>query len=112
QPPLQVTVSAEPIVIRDNKAVAVGLLIGEVLTASKGRGGRAVSLSINLARQDDKQLRLVMGVTGTLSPEGWEERGAQHFLEAFSRQMRGTLDIERNEAEVKVTLAFPYNNEL
>ncbi|KZD06344.1 histidine kinase dimerization/phosphoacceptor domain -containing protein [Oceanibaculum pacificum] len=111
QMPLTLDTASDPIVIRDNRAVAIGLLVGEIITLVRRGHSEPVAITVSLTRKSEQKLLLVFRVDGGIPPDSWRDYRERHFVEAIARQLRGELEVTQDRSALTLGIAFPYGVE-
>ena len=108
--PIAVTVNAEQILLRDDKAVSVGLIVNELVTNAfkyafpEDRGG---TVNVVLRHESDHTLKLVVEDDGEGCPEDAREGLGSRIVRLLAQQLGSTIRRERANPGCRVSLTIP-----
>jgi two-component system, sensor histidine kinase PdtaS len=107
--PIAVTVNAEQILLRDDKAVSVGLIVNELVTNAfkyafpEDRGG---TVNVVLRHESDHTLKLVVEDDGEGCPEDAREGLGSRIVRLLAQQLGSTIRRERANPGCRVSLTI------
>jgi len=108
--PIAVNVSAAQILLRDDRAVSVGLIVNELVTNAfkyafpDDRGG---SVNVILRRVSDGKLELVIDDNGKGCPEDAKEGLGSRIVRLLVQQLGGTMTRAAGNPGCRVSLTIP-----
>jgi len=108
--PIAVTVNAEQILLRDDKAVSVGLIVNELVTNafkyafSNDQGG---TVNVVLQQERDHMLKLVVEDDGKGCPEDLKEGLGSRIVRLLAQQLGSTITREPANPGCRVSLTIP-----
>jgi two-component sensor histidine kinase len=108
--PIAVNVSAEQILLRDDRAVAVGLVVNELVTNAfkyafpDDHGG---TVNVMLHRKGDGRLELVVEDDGKGCPEDAKEGLGSRIVRLLAQQLGSTIKREAANPGCRVLLMIP-----
>jgi two-component sensor histidine kinase len=108
--PIAVNVSAEQILLRDDRAVSVGLIVNELVTNAfkyafpDDRGG---TVNVMLRREDDGKLEVAVEDNGKGCPEDAKEGLGSRIVRLLAQQLGSTIKREAANPGCRVSLTIP-----
>jgi two-component sensor histidine kinase len=108
--PIAVNVSAEQVLLRADKAVAMGLIVNELVTNAfkyafpDERGG---SVNVILHRVSDGKLELAIEDNGKGCPEGAKEGLGSRIVRLLAQQLESTMTRAATNPGCRIALTIP-----
>jgi two-component sensor histidine kinase len=108
--PIAVTVNAEQILLRDDRAVSVGLIVNELVTNafkyafSEDSGG---TVNVVLRHESEHMLKLAVEDDGKGCPEDAAEGLGSRIVRLLAQQLGSTIRRERTNPGCRVLLTIP-----
>jgi len=108
--PIAINVSAAQIYLRSDKAVAIGLIVNELVTNAFKYAfpdDRAGTITVRFRNKSARELELIVEDDGKGCPQGAKEGLGSRIVRLLAQQLKGNVKTESAEPGCRMIIAFP-----